>query len=144
MFYLSAKAYLCDITTPEERTTRMAVADAFMSIGWLVGMPAGTRIKKNFGYTALFATTLAIAVTGFLYTLIFLKDSVKLLSEEQRKAYYERKKKEAITCDTGVVGNSFGLVLSSFKALFKKRNKNNRLWIIMFVLIFALPTVVNA
>ena len=26
----------------------------------------------------------------------------------------------------------------------KKRNKNNRLWIIMFVLIFALPTVVNA
>ena len=144
MFYLSAKAYLCDITTPEERTTRMAVADAFMSIGWLVGMPAGTRIKKNFGYTALFATTLAIAVTGFLYTLIFLKDSVKLLSEEQRKAYYERKKKEAITCDTGVIGNSFGLVLSSFKALFKKRNKNNRLWIIMFVLIFALPTVVNA
>ena len=144
MFYLTMKAYLCDITTQEERTTRLAVADAFASVGWLVGMPAGTRIKKNFGYTALFATTLAIAVTAFLYTLIFLKDSVKLLSEEQRKAYYERKKKEAITCDQGVVGKSFNLVLSSFRTLLKKRSKNNRMWIIMFVLIFALPTVVNA
>ena len=144
MFYLAMKSYLCDITTKEERTTRLAVADAFMSVGWLIGMPAGTRIKKNFGYTALFSTTLGIAVAGFLYTLIFLKDSVTLLSEEQKKAYYERKEKEAITCDKGVVGKSFTLVLSSFKTLLKKRSKNNRTWIIMFVLIFALPTVVNA
>ena len=43
-----------------------------------------------------------------------------------------------------MVGKSFTLVLSSFKTLLKKRSKNNRMWIIMFVLIFALPTVVNA
>ena len=144
MFYLAMKSYLCDITTQEERTTRMAVADAFASVGWLIGMPLGTRIKKNFGYTTLFSTTLGIAVTGFLYTLVFLKDSVKLLSEEQKKAYYERKQKEAITCDKDVVRKSVTLVLSSFRTLLKKRSKNNRLWIIMFVLIFALPTVVNA
>ena len=122
-----------------ERTTRLAVADAFM-----IGMPVGTRIKKTFGYTALFSTTLGIAVTGFLFTLVFLKDSVKLLSEEQKKAHYKRKQKEAITCDKGVVGKSVTLVLISFRTLLKKRSKNNRLWIIMFVLIFTLLTVANA
>ena len=144
IFYLATKSYICDITTPAERTTRLAVADAFISVGWLTGLPIGTRIKKHFGYIPLFSATLAMALVCFFGTMFLLKDSVKKLSEEQRKVYYQKKAEVAITCGPGVIGKVVQMVLSSFYSLLKKRPNNNRTWIIMFVLIFAVPSIINS
>ena len=44
VFFLATKCFLVDITTEENRTTRMAVLDAFYSVGYLIGLPLGTYI----------------------------------------------------------------------------------------------------
>ena len=143
-FYLATKCFISDITSQEERTTRFAILDAFTSVGWLIGLPLGTRIKKHFGYITLFATTLGLTIIAFFYTLVFLKDSVHRLTEEQKKGYYKRKAEAEITCGKGVVGKVVKLTLSSFKTVFKRREGKTRTWIIMFIVIFILPTFINA
>ena len=142
-FFLATKCYISDITSQAERTTRFAIVDAFYSVGWLMGLPIGTRIKKKFGYVALFSTTLGLTVATFLYTLVFLKDSVHRLSEERKKERDDEKTRNAITCERGVVAKVFRMTLSSFRTMLKKRPDNARTWVIMFVLIFTLPTMIS-
>ena len=144
VFFLATKCYISDITGQQERTTRFAIVDAFYSVGWLMGLPIGTRIKKKFGYVALFSTTLGLTVATFLYTLVFLKDSVHRLSEERKKERDDEKTRNAITCERGVVGRVFQMTLSSFRTVLKKRPDNARTWVIIFVLIFTLPTMISS
>ena len=144
VFFLATKCYISDITGQQERTTRFAIVDAFYSVGWLMGLPIGTRIKKKFGYVALFSTTLGLTVATFLYTLVFLQDSVHRLSEERKKEREDKKTREAVLCEQGVVAKVFQLTLSSFRTMLKKRPDNTRTWVIMFVLIFTLPTMISS
>ena len=62
VFFLATKCFLVDITSEENRTTRMAVLDAFYSVGYLIGLPLGTYIKKEFGYVPLFSMTLGLVI----------------------------------------------------------------------------------
>ena len=144
VFFLATKCYISDITGQQERTTRFAIVDAFYSVSWLMGLPIGTRIKKKFGYVALFSTTLGLTVATFLYTLVFLQDSVHRLSEERKKEREDKKTREAVLCEQGVVAKVFQLTLSSFRTMLKKRPDNTRTWVIMFVLIFTLPTMISS
>ena len=80
----------------------MALMDACSSLGWLIGTPLGTRILKHFGYVALFGATLGLAVVSIIYTCVFLKNPVYLMSNEIRSAFEEETKKNAIKCDKGI------------------------------------------
>ena len=90
-----------DITTEENRTARLAVTDAFFGIGYLVGLPLGTRLKQYFGYNVLFTVTLVLSLAAILYAVVFVKDSYHLLTEEKRKGFDEDRKSNVIRCEKG-------------------------------------------
>ena len=101
MFFLATKCYIVDITSEENRTTRMAVIDAFFGVGYLIGLPIGTHVKKHFGYIPLFAMTLGFVVFAMLYTVIFLKDSYHLLTDEKKKLYDKQREENKIRWNKG-------------------------------------------
>ena len=107
VFSLATKSFIADITTPEERTSRMVILDAFNSLGSFVGTPVGTRILKYFGYVTLFSVTLGLVVVAILYTVVFLRLKKPADMERQtsvKLAFEEEKEKAALKCDKG---NSF-------------------------------------
>ena len=101
VFFLATKCYIADITSDENRTTRMAIADAFFGVGYLIGLPLGTHIKKEFGYVPLFSFTLGLVVVAMIYATVFLKDSYQLLSDEQKKTFDREREKNRIKCNKG-------------------------------------------
>ena len=90
-----------DITSEENRTSRMAVLDAFYSVGYLIGLPLGTYIKKEFGYVPLFSLTLRLVIYAMIYTPVFNKDSYHLITEEQRKVFDAEREANKLKCDRG-------------------------------------------
>ena len=76
--------------------------DGFYSVGYLIGLPLGTHLKKYFGYVALFSTTIAITFLTILYILIFITDSFKLVTEDKRKELQKEKNKNRIQFNKGI------------------------------------------
>jgi predicted MFS family arabinose efflux permease len=101
VFFLATKCYLVDITSEENRTTRMAVLDAFYSVGYLIGLPLGTYIKKEFGYVPLFSLTLGLVICAMIYTAVFINDSYHLITEDQRKVFDAEREANQLKCDRG-------------------------------------------
>jgi PCFT/HCP family folate transporter-like MFS transporter 1/3 len=75
LFYLGAYTYLTDITTEENRTSRLAIFDGLMWIGFQTGSMLSGPIKTNFGLKYNFIIGLILSVISFLYTWIFIKES---------------------------------------------------------------------
>jgi hypothetical protein len=44
----------------------------------------------------------------------------------------------------GIFKNIFSLIIGSFKTVFKKRPNKDRIWIVLWILIFSISTIVNA
>jgi fucose permease len=101
VFFLATKCYIVDITSEENRTTRMAVTDAFFGVGYLIGLPIGTYIKKEFGYVPLFSITLGLVICAMIYAAVFLKDSYQLISVEQKKVFDAEREENQLKCDRG-------------------------------------------
>ena len=114
VFTLATKSFIADITTPEERTSRMVILDAFNSLGYFVGTPVGTRILKHFGYIPLFSVTLGLVVVAIIYTVVFLKKPTDIVTKEAKIAFEEEKNKTAIKCDKG----NFFVTRMQFCAIF--------------------------
>ena len=101
VFFLATNCYIVDITTEENRTTRMAVLDAFFGVGYLIGLPMGTYIKKHFGYVPLFSLTLGLAICAMMYVAVFIKDSYQLITDEQKKVFDAERDASQLKCDRG-------------------------------------------
>ena len=46
-FYLASYSYMSDVTTPDTRTRRLSFLDAFMPIGFIIGLPIGTWLRNS-------------------------------------------------------------------------------------------------
>ena len=101
MFTLTTKCFIVDITTEENRTARLAITDAFLGVGYLLGLPLGTRLKKHFGYNVLFSVTMVLGLIAMLYAKLFIKDSYHLLTEEKKKVFDKERELNVIKCDKG-------------------------------------------
>ena len=101
VFFLATKCFIVDITSEENRTTRMAVVDAFYGVGYLVGLPIGTYIKKEFGYVPLFSLTLGLVICAMIYVAVFIKDSYHLISDERKKVFDAERESNQLKCDRG-------------------------------------------
>ena len=75
LFYLGAYTYLTDITTEENRTTRLAIFDGLMWIGFQTGSMLSGPVKTNLGLRYNFIIGLSFSCISFLYTWIFIKES---------------------------------------------------------------------
>ena len=75
ILFLGMYSYLADVTTPENRTLRIAIMDGLIWIGWYVGSIVSGPIKKNLGLEYNFIIALVLSLLTFLYTWIFIKES---------------------------------------------------------------------
>ena len=73
VFGLGMYALMADITTEDNRTKRMAVLDAFKYLGIAIGFVSGGIIKKMFGWTPLYLTSMALIVIDIFYVICFVK-----------------------------------------------------------------------
>ena len=117
MFTLATKCYIIDITNEKNRTGRLAMTDAFLGIGYLIGLPLGTRLKKEFGYVPLFTTSLCLCALAILYIAIFIRDSYDLMPEERRKAFDQARSE--ITNNSGKGEKSDILTMTKIQKLRK-------------------------
>ena len=83
VFGLGIYALMAHIITDENRTKRMAVLDAFKFLGLAIGFVSGGIIKKSFGWTPLYLTSMTLIVINILYVIFFLKESSKLKNEDE-------------------------------------------------------------
>ena len=75
LLFLGVYSYLADVTTPENRTLRIAIMDGIIWIGWYVGSIIFGPIKKTFGLEYNFIIALVFSILAFLYTWFFVKES---------------------------------------------------------------------
>ena len=78
MFGLAMFALMADITTEENRTKRMAIMDAFGSVGIAIGFFLAGLIKDKFGWTPLYLTSMTLIIVDILYVILFIKESKRL------------------------------------------------------------------
>ena len=123
VFILATKCFIVDITTEENRTARLAITDAFLGIGYLIGLPLGTRLKQHFGYNVLFSVSLCLSILAILYAIIFVKDSYHLLTEEKKKVFDEERKANAIKFNKGEIMSTKSILNFYFKDFSKVFSK---------------------
>ena len=82
VFGLGVYALMADITTEENRTKRMAVLDSFVFVGLATGFVLGGVIKKSYGWTPLYLTSMSLIVINILYVIFFVKEKRKLNHKE--------------------------------------------------------------
>lgn len=143
VFFIAVRCYMMDITKESSRTSRLAVLDGFYGVGYLIGLPLGTHLKKYFGYVALFSTTIAITFLTILYIIIFITDSFKLVSEDKRKELQEERNKNRIQFNKDFCKKMLELITSSVRTLLRKREGRTRTWLLLFTASFACTNVVT-
>ena len=67
---------MADITTPEDRTVRLALMDGLLHIGFFTGNALAGPIKKHLGLKYNFAFGLLFTVIAAAYTILFIKESL--------------------------------------------------------------------
>ena len=111
VFTLATKCFIVDITTEENRTSRLAITDAFLGLGYLIGIPLGTRLKNLFGYNVLFSVCLGLAILAMIYAGIFIEDSYHLVTDEKKKAFNDEREFNVLKCDKGKIMEAINLQL---------------------------------
>ena len=93
MFYLAVRAFVVDITEDEDRTARLAFADAVHSIGTIIGIPTETYMKKLLGFIPLFSINLLLCILTIIYSTVYVQDSYHLLPLLKKEVFDEERKK---------------------------------------------------
>ena len=80
-----------DITTPENRTRRIAVLDTFFLVGLAVGLQGSGIIRNYLGWVPLFLTSSLILILNILYVVFYIKEGKKTDEDLHKISKSERK-----------------------------------------------------
>ncbi|XP_043289896.1 proton-coupled folate transporter-like [Venturia canescens] len=80
---LATYCYITDITSERERAWHMTWQQSVIPAGQFLGSFAGPAIYKKFGYVGVFATASAGGAISALYVLIFVPETVAVVSEKK-------------------------------------------------------------
>ena len=79
---------MADITTPEDRTVRLAIMDGLIHIGFYAGNALAGPIKVHLGLKYNFVFGVLFTVIAAAYTIIFVKESL-VKSQDKIKQTHE-------------------------------------------------------
>ncbi|CAH2042464.1 unnamed protein product, partial [Iphiclides podalirius] len=74
--FTGAFCYLSDITTVENRSFRMTILEAAVSIGSVIGSMASSYVLRAVGNVYLLLITVTLQVTAYAFSNVFLKESL--------------------------------------------------------------------
>lgn len=83
-FLTVSNAYISDVTTTEQRTSRVALANSLWFLGGPLGTLIGTEIFKIAGYTAVFSTSLILYIIAFIHVAALLPESHGPFADKER------------------------------------------------------------
>lgn len=124
--FMALFSYLADNTTPEDRTFRIGIVNAFISIAVPVGTALSGIMLKQLGFYGVFGVCLAIYIIGFIYGMITIKD--------KRVEKFEGDKTK--NCCVELLNVRY--VYDTFMVLFRPRRNNRRLRTILLMVVYIL------
>ncbi|XP_053614631.1 uncharacterized protein LOC128677657 [Plodia interpunctella] len=81
---MAVYSYITDITTETERTFRLGIITAIMTLSRPIGLALSGIMTKRFGYYGVFTIACAFYMTGFVYIVVRLKQkSAKKIDNEK-------------------------------------------------------------
>jgi len=129
VFGVGINSLMVDITTPENRTRRIAVLDTFFLLGLAVGLQMSGIIRNYLGWVPLFLTSSLVLVLNILYVIFKIKEGTKL--EEELPNNNEAKSEQT----KGMVLHSIMKApLMGFKSVWRKRPNGARVWVFVFLM----------
>lgn len=75
-------SYIADITSEDERTMRIAIANACFTIGMLIGKAGSGILLRSTGFYGVFLISSIIRVTALVYGIIFVRESPLKVNRE--------------------------------------------------------------
>lgn len=115
-------AYIADVSSVEERTLRIGVCQTAMLIAQISSNALSGILFQHIGYYGIFCTCFCIMVLSLLYGVFYVKDNLKSKNEN----------KKCILVDLF----DATLILETIRVVLVKKIGNNRLFIILLMVIF--------
>ena len=82
MFFLASYSYITDISSPEMRTTRIALLDGLFPLGFYIGNALAGPVYRYLGPVYNFGLGMLFAMNAVLYTIFFVRDSREELNKK--------------------------------------------------------------
>ena len=146
LFFLACSAYLTDVSTQEERTTRFAFLDGLWPFAYYLGNYLAGLVKSQFGFIGNFGLGTLVSGLNVLYISLVVKESRSIKDGiimtgpriESNNDQDEPRKKGLKAL--------FNLsnVKDGFKILLKKRPNNGRMILILAMTMLQLNIFVSA
>ena len=138
-------AYMADITTPQERTRRLAILESFIPLGLLISLSGGTYLKETYGFVVVFATSTAVSCLALLYTVVFVVDSKHRVDYHDPSAVIEAGTEEpaADADEPAAAADGWCLILGSLRTLVRQRPHGGRTWFLAIIIIFTISYLIE-
>lgn len=122
---MAVYSYIADITSVENRTIRVGIVHISASILLAIGFSLSGILYKTIGYYGLFSTSICIYLIGFLYAYFVLKEPNPPLPSKTNicRDFFD-----------------FSNVINTFSIIYRKREGNKRMRIVLFMFVFIVIT----
>ena len=115
--------YVSDVSTAENRTTRLSILNGVFSAGYVIGTSLGGKLYKMYGnYYLNFGISIGFGVVGMIYAIFITKETITQedIGREKRRFF------------------DFKNVTESLSVAFKSRPNNGRLHVILLIINFSI------
>lgn len=122
---MAVYSYVTDITSESERTFRLGIITAILTLSRPIGLALSGIMTRRFGYYGVFTVACIFYMTGFVYILFRLK--------EKKKKKIDNEEPETV-CSTFSVQD----LAATVNVAFKPREGSRRLQIILIMFAYML------
>ncbi|XP_068620457.1 probable peptidoglycan muropeptide transporter SLC46 [Battus philenor] len=122
---MAVYSYVTDITSESERTYRLGIITAILTLTRPIGLALSGIMTKHLGYYGVFTTACVFYLSGFVYIVLRLKEKPKKSIEKE---------------STDTICSMFSLqdLVATVKVAFRSRQEYRRLQIILIMLAYML------
>ena len=82
-FNIGVYSFTADVSKPDKRTARMSILNGIFSLGFVIGIQAGSAITS---YWTVFILSTVFGFVGLLYTLVVIQEKLKVVEVSRRSS----------------------------------------------------------